>query len=229
MCTGAGAMSARPLVVVASPDRIELALLCDWLTAEGLEPVPAPTLQAARHGVQSRKYDVLIADAAFAFEGDLQGVARSHNARAPLVVVGGDVAARTRAERQSIVHIDRPVDQTLLLCHVAMAIAEGRPPRRSPRKCIPPFEAVVEGRPAYIIDVSNEGLRLTFPRGRCTPPPHFAFRVPLIGVTLTVRRVWTSAAPPERADGTWCGVELYQPNLRAEQSWRTFVSTVSGR
>ena len=229
MCSGPAAMSGRPVVVVASPDRIEIALLCDWLRADGLEPRSAPSLQAARHEVQSRPYDVLIADAAFAFEGDLQTVARNHNARAPLVVVGGDAAARTRAERHGIFHLGRPVDQALLLCHVAMAIAEGRPPRRSPRKCIPPFEAIVEGTQAYIIDVSNEGLRLTLPRGRSAPPPHFAFRIPLIGVALSVRRVWMNAAPDEYSGAAWCGVELYQANQRAEQSWRTFVSTVSGR
>ena len=229
MCSGAAGMSVRPVVVVASPDRTEVTLLCDWLRAEGLEPLPAANLPAATHEVQSRTYDVLIADAAFAFNGDLQTLARNHNPRAPLLVVGGDAAAETRAERASIVHIARPVDQALLLCHVAMAIAEGRPPRRSPRKCIAPFEATVEGTQAYIVDVSNEGLRLTFPRGRCAPPPHFVFRVPLIGVALTGRRVWMSAAPSEHSEGSWCGVELYRPSPRAEQSWRSFVSTVSGR
>ena len=100
MCNGAAAMSARPVVVVASPDRTEAALLCDWLRAEGLEPVPALSLQTAKHDVQSRAYDVLIADAAFAFDGDLQAAARAHNARAPLVVVGGDAATRARWTRR---------------------------------------------------------------------------------------------------------------------------------
>jgi hypothetical protein len=221
-------MSARPVVVVAFPDPLEIALLCDCLRAEGFEPLPVPSLHAARQAVQSRTYDVLVADAAFAFDGDLQTLARKRNARAPLVVVGGAAAAQARAERQGIFHLDRPVDHTLLLCHVAMAIAEGRPPRRSPRKCITPFEAVVDGAKAYIIDVSNEGLRLALPRGRCAPPPHFAIRVPLIGVTLTVRRVWMSAAPAGSSDAAWCGAEIHQPPPRAEQSWRMFVSTVSG-
>ena len=228
MCTGRPAMSARPVVVVASPDRIEVEMACDWLTAEGLEPVPAPSLQTARREVQSRTYDVLIADARFAFDGDLQSVARSHNARGPLIVIGGDKATEARAERNGIFHVGRPLDQALLLCHVAMAIAEGRPPRRSPRTVIPPFEAVVDRMTGYIIDVSNEGLRLTLPRS-CTLPPHFALRIPLIGVALTARRVWMSAPPAGSSHAAWCGVELYQPTVRAEQTWRTFVGTVSGR
>jgi hypothetical protein len=221
-------MSARPVVVVASPDQLENARLCDWLHAEGFEPLPASSLQAARQAVHSGTYDVLIADAAFAFDHDLQTLARKRNARAPLVVVGGAAAAQARAQRQRVFHVDRPVDHDLLLCHVAMAIAEGRPTRRSPRKCIAPFEAVVEGANAYIIDVSNEGLRLALPRGRSAPPPYFAIRVPLIGVTLTVRRVWTSAAPVDSAAAAWCGAELHQPPPRAEHSWRLFVSAVSG-
>ena len=219
-------MSVRPVVVVASPDRIEVALLSEWLAAEGFEPVGVLNLPSAKREVQSRTYDVLIADEAFAFDGNLHAIARNHNARAPLVVVGGDAGVRSRAERNSVFHVERPVDHALLLCHVAMAVAEGRPVRRSPRTRISPFEAVVEGSSAYIVDVSNEGLRLALPRGRCAPPPRFVFRVPLIGVALTVRRVWTSASP---ADGAWCGVELFQATARAEQSWRTFVSTVANR
>jgi hypothetical protein len=229
MCTWPRAMSVRPVVIVASPDRTEVALVSDWLSAEGLHPVAARSLQTAIHEVQSRTYDVLIADAAFAFDGDLQAIARNHNARAPLVVVGGDAGAQTRAERSGTFHVGRPVDQTLLLCHVAMAIAEGRPVRRSERKRITPFEAMIEGRQAYIVDISNEGLRVVLPRQRCAPPPQFAIRVPLIGVALMVRRVWMSAAPAGQSDGTWCGVELYQTSPRAEQTWRTFVGTVSGR
>jgi hypothetical protein len=226
MCTAARRMSVRPIVLVASPDQTETSQLCDWLRAEALEPRPVGSLLAARHDVQARAYDVLLADAKFAFDGELHTLARNHNARAPLIVMGGDAAARARAERNGMFHLERPVDQALLLCHVAMAIAEGRPQRRSPRRPIPPFEAIVEGTQAYIIDVSNEGLRLRLPRGRSAPPPHFAFRVPLIGITLAVRRVWVSAAP---ADGAWCGAELHQPAARMEKSWRTFVSTVSGR
>jgi len=221
-------MSVRPVIVVASPDRIEVAWLSDWLTAEGLEPVAARSLETAIHAVQSRPFDVLIADAKFAFDGDLQARARTHNARAPLVVLG-DAATCARAERNGMFHVTRPVDQALLLCHVTMAIAEGRPARRSDRTPISPFEALVEGAEAHVVDVSNEGLRLKVPRGRSVPPPRFAFRIPLVGVALTVRRVWMSTAPAAQTGDAWCGVELYQAHPRAEQKWRAFVSTVSGR
>jgi hypothetical protein len=215
-------MHLRPRIVVASPDRAELAKLSEWLSAEGLEPVPVRTLPSAMDAVRARSFDVLVADARFAFEGQLQTLARTTNARAPLVVIGG-------TERQGTFHIGRPVDQTLLLCHVAMAIIEGRPPRRSLRKRIVPFDAIVEGVNGYVIDVSNEGLRLELPRGRVAPPPYFTLRIPLVGIALTVRRVWMASAPAEYADVSWCGAELFQTHPRAEQNWRAFVSNVPSR
>ena len=221
-------MSLKPRIVVASPDRAEVTMLSDWIAAEGLEPVPVRTLPSAVEEVQSRTFDVLIADARFAFEGQLQSVARTSNSRAPLVVLGG-AETTLRAEQNGTFHVGRPVDQTILLCHVAMAIIEGRPARRSQRKRIIPFDALVEGVGGYVIDVSNEGLRLELPRGRVAPPPHFTVRVPLVGIALTVRRCWMAAAPTEYADVSWCGVELFDTHPRAVQLWRAFVSNAPSR
>jgi CheY-like chemotaxis protein len=216
-------MSVRPRVLIASPDPTELAQLSDWLTAEGIEPVPIRTLGAAIDEAESRPFDVLVADARFAFEGRLQAVARTRNPRAPLVVIGGADAALL--DRLGAYHVERPVDRVLLLCIVTMAILEGRPARRSPRKRIPRFDAVVDGAPGFVIDVSNEGLRCEYPR-TFAPSPQFGIRIPLVGIALTVRRVWVAAPGNERAAGAWCGVELFEPRRRAEENWRAFVSTV---
>ena len=218
-------MSARPRVVVASPDRAEVALLADWLNAEGLEPVPVRSLPGAIEEVQSRSFDVLIADARFAFEGQLHSVARAHNARAPLVVLGGN----EKIERAGTFRVGRPVDQTLFLCHVAMAIVEGRPARRSVRKRISPFDGLVEGTDVFVIDVSNDGMRIEVPRTRIAPPPQFTIRIPLVGIALPVRRVWMSAAPAESSGLSWCGAELANPPSRAIQNWRAFVDAIPAR
>ena len=218
-------MSVRPRVVVASPDRAEVALLADWLHAEGLEPVPVRSLPGAIEEVQSRSFDVLIADARFAFEGQLHALARTHNARAPLVVIGGT----DRVDRAGTFRIGRPVDQTLFLCHVAMAIVEGRPARRSVRKRISHFDGLVEGTEVFVIDVSNDGMRLEIPRRRLAPPPQFTIRIPLVGIALPVRRVWMSGSSPESADVSWCGVELVTAPARAIQNWRAFVDAIPAR
>ena len=217
-------MSLRPRIVIASPEPAEVALLADWLTAEGIEPVPILSLAAALDEVQARPFDVLIADESFAFEGSVHAVARTHNPRAPLIVIGGSEAA-ARAERYGTFHLDRPLDHALVLCHVTMAMLEGRPARRSERKRIPRFDAIVDGTQGFVIDVSNEGLRFEFAR-RFTPAPQFGIRIPLVGIALTVRRVWVAAAPVKRVAGAWCGVELFGAHPRAEKNWRAFVSAV---
>ena len=219
-------MSLRPRVVVASPDRSEVALLAEWLLAEGLEPVPVRSLPGAIHELQSRPFDVLIADARFAGDGQLQSAARARNGRAPVVVLGTREGV---VERPGAFHLGRPLDQTLFLCHVAMAIVEGRPARRSTRKRIAPIEAMVEGSEVYLIDVSNEGLRFELPRGIMPPPPQFTIRVPLVGVALTMRRAWMSTAPVEHAAISWCGAELFQAHPRAALNWRSFVDALPTR
>jgi hypothetical protein len=224
-CAALGhAMSLRPRVVVASPDRSEAALLAEWLLAEGLEPVAVRSLPGAIEEVRSRPFDVLIADARFTSDGQLHSAARSRNARAPLVVLGEGGGNRTGA-----FHLARPVDQTLFLCHVAMAIVEGRPPRRSVRKRIAPIDALVGGSEVYLIDVSTEGMRFELPRGRLAPPPQFTIKVPLLGIALTVRRAWMSTAPSELAAISWCGAEIFEAHPRSAQNWRSFIDALPTR
>lgn len=201
--------------------------MTDWLTGEGLDPVPIRAIPAALNELEARRCDVLIADATFAADGRLRAAARATNQRAQLVLLKGPEDRTTEA--RDTVCLNRPVDQAMLLCHVAMAIAEGRPPRRSARKRVVPFEAIAAGMPAQLIDVSNEGLRLELPnRRRSALPPSFTMRVPLLGITLTVQRVWMNSAPG--TDGlAWCGGALHQIPPQAEQKWRAFVDALPTR
>ena len=187
--------------------------------------MPVRSLPGAIEAVQAQPFDVLIADARFAFDSQLQALVRTRNARAPLVVLGSGTGTTT-ADRVNTFHVGRPVDQTLFLCHVAMAIVEGRPPRRSHRKRIAPLDAMIDGGEVYLIDVSNEGMRVELPRRRTAPPPQFTLRIPLLGVALMVRRAWIGAAPIEHAEVSWCGVELFQAQPRAVQNWRNFVDAL---
>jgi len=86
--------------------------------------------------------------------------------------------------------------------------------------------AFVNGLPTRILDVSNEGLRLEIAAGRKQAlPAYFSVRVPHLGVSVTVQRVWTRPSP-NRASATWYGGTLAQNRTAAEQAWRTFVDTV---
>src|SRR5580765_9061791 len=106
-----------------------------------------------------------------------------------------------------------------------MALMEDKPVRRSPRKEVPRFDAIVNGEPAAIVDVSAEGFRLELPRARRLPPPYFGVRIPLVGVAVIASRRW-AMSPSKDASKIWCGAALSHNPSGAEEAWRSFVDTV---
>jgi hypothetical protein len=123
-------------------------------------------------------------------------------------------------------YLSRPVEQAALVCMAHMAMLESRPERRSVRKPVR-FDAIVGGVPSHLVDVSKEGMRLEIPRTRngAPPPPLFTVRVALIGVNITVRRMWASPTP-EGGDAAWYGGELAANSGRVELAWRSFVDAM---
>jgi hypothetical protein len=220
-------MSTRPRVVIASPHKIEREMLSDWLTSEGMEPVCVTTALAAVHGVSSRLYELLIADAGFAFAEGLYAASRGR-AQMPAIVVGNPGADQARADRHDAMFIPRPVERDALLSFVSLALVDGRTPRRSPRKPVARNPVTVDGVRSYLIDVSNEGLRLEIPRaGGVSPAPFFVVHVPVLNVALSVQRVWVSnAMRAASGSAVWCGVTVVQNSYRVDQLWRTFVASV---
>jgi hypothetical protein len=86
---------------------------------------------------------------------------------------------------------------------VALALAEGRPARRSPRKLVPKLLASVDGVNSKVVDISSEGVRLEISASSGTVlPPFFILRVPAFGVAARIKRVWV-ATPNSMS--TWCG------------------------
>jgi hypothetical protein len=79
------------------------------------------------------------------------------------------------------------------------------------------IDAYVNGMPVRIVDVSNEGLCLVTPPDRSALlPPTFSVRVPLVGVTVAVQRVWGRRAKPGGST-TWYGAALTQNPVGTEQ------------
>jgi hypothetical protein len=221
-------MADRPRVVVALPDPAECATVADWLLAEGLDPVPRPSVASAADEMHARVFDLLIADAVFVLRHGLHSGNRGRNPLTPTVVVGDSAAASADALRRRAMYLNRPIDRAMLVCTVSLAILDGRPARRSPRKPVNRFSALVNGVPSHIIDVSNEGLRVEIPQGpRSAPPPYFNVRVPAMGVTVIVQRMWARSWPKQgRSDVLRCGGALSQNRPTAEQGWRAFVDTL---
>ena len=220
-------MLEKPRVLVALPDLNEGSAIADWLVAEGFDPVPLGNTRTAVDEMHARPFDLLIADSVFAYRDGLYTKGRPRNPLTPAVVIGdADTVPPNEAASTQTMCLARPVERAMLMCYVSMAMLDGRPTRRSPRKLCNKVDAFVNGLPTRILDVSNEGLRLEVSAGRKKVlPAYFSVRVPHLGVSVTVQRVWTRPSP-NHAAATWYGGTLAQNRSAAEQAWRTFVDTV---
>src|SRR6185503_9171335 len=138
----------------------------------------------------------------------LQSVTRSRGQLVPTILIGEAIERRATAVNAQTMYMTRPIEKAVLACFVSMALMDDRPVRRSPRKTVQRFDALVNGLPSGIVDVSAEGLRLEVPRERqAALPPYFAVRVPLVGVAVIAKRMWTMS-PSKQGPMIWCGAAL---------------------
>jgi hypothetical protein len=176
--------------------------------------------------MRARAFDLLVTDATVAVRHGLLAASRGRNPLTPTVVIGHDAVADSHTG--ATMYLGRPIERAVFVCTVTIAIMDGRPPRRSPRKIANRFEAIANGVPCHIIDVSTEGLRLEIPRQRlAVPPPYFNVRLPLMGIAVLVQRKWARSSPglgPPPV--TWCGGALTANRPGAEQGWRVFVDMI---
>lgn len=205
---------------MACPRPGERAALIEWLEGAGYEPVPMLDLSSLASTLEMRPMEVLVADASLVPEASLHTVIRTLGINRPLVLVG-DAATAPASLLRHAAWLDRPVTREALTLAIDLALAEGRPARRSARKYITPLGALVDGAAARVLDVSDEGVRLELTGGRpAALPPIFTVRVPAFGVVATVKRVWV-AQPTSRA--VWCGGAIVGTTPQAVSLWRRLV------
>jgi hypothetical protein len=219
-------MTDKPRIVIALPDPNEAAMVADWLSLEGYDPVPRWTASSAADEMRARPFDLLIADSNFVYRDRLCAKGRARNARTPTVVIGhSDTVPPNEGAAQTML-LRRPIERAILVCYISMALLDGRPMRRSPRKAVHRLDAFVAGLPTRIIDVSHEGVRLEVPdRRRLTLPALFQMRVLHADVAVTVQTIWTRPSPG-RDTMTWLGGSLSLNRPAAAQAWRSFVDSV---
>jgi len=220
-------MEYRPKVVVALQDRAECTAVADWLTAKEFEPLPRSGVRAALDEMDAQAFDLLITDAGFTLRDAVRKAERARNTRIPVILIGNAAEEpKGHAVNGQEMYLTRPLDQATLTCFVLMAILDHRPARRSMRKPVTHIEAYVNALPVRIVDVSNEGLCLVTPPDRSSLlTPSFKVRIPLVGVTVAVQRVWGRRITTG-ASTTWYGGTLTQNPPVAEQGWRSFVDTI---
>jgi hypothetical protein len=210
--------------MVSMTDPVEGAAISEWLSADGFEPVIRPA-QAAADQLRDRAFALLITDAALAFRRGLHPSGASR--QATTIVIGDAGSPQSASMSAQTVYLTRPIDRAMLACFVSMSVLDERPVRRSARKSVNRFDAVVNGMPSKIVDVSVDGLRLEVAADRRSTalPPYFTVRVPLVGVAVMVQRMWTRSAPRHGA-GIWYGAALAQNRVSIDEAWRRFVDTL---
>jgi AmiR/NasT family two-component response regulator len=221
-------MSGRPRIAVACHSPAERTTVIDWLKTGGFEPVMIGSLDAAVREIDSLRIELVIADAQFRSFAALGQIMRGGGSRRPTIMLGdADRQAQAEAERRGATYVARPLERASLLFTVTLALAEGRPARRSPRKLVPRLQSMVDGVASHLIDVSHEGVRLEVPeRHRAKLPPYFTVRVPMFNVGVTVKRVWVSTpVGVARAGMLWCGGMLEKNPPRSADAWRRMVDT----
>jgi hypothetical protein len=212
-------------VIVSLPNPSEATAVADWLLTDGFNPIKRSSAQAAADEM-ILPFALLIADVS---HRRLLMQSRGRNPLTPTILIGNAATASSGdALGAQTMYLSRPIDRAMFTCFVAMAMLDIRPVRRSIRKPVNRFDAVANGVPTHIVDVSLEGLRLEMARDkRAALPPYFTVRVPLVGVAVTVQRMWTQSAA-RRESSIWYGGALSQNRSAITQAWKTFVDTIPG-
>ena len=208
---------------IACPITGERAAFIDWLTMAGYEPVPMLTLDNLSRDLTTRPVEALIADVALIKPADLPRIVKLLGPNRALIVVGEPQDAIEDVPRDAA-WIDRPVTQDAFLLSVALALAEGRHARRSPRQLVPRLTSSIDGVASKVVDVSADGVRLEVAAASpAVLPPYFILKVPGFGVAAKVKRVWVAA--PKRGE-VWCGGVIDKPADKAPDTpWYRFVKT----
>jgi hypothetical protein len=219
-------MPFRPRIAIALPFAPERTSIADWLSSEGFDAKPISHPGLITDELKRRNFEAIVIDASHGAQAI--NAVRSLQQQTPVIIIGApDPVAESQAVARGATYLTRPVDRALITCSIAMAVMESRPARRSERKPVR-FEVVVQGVPSRIIDVSKEGMRLEIPRLRkaAPPPPVFDVALPMLGVSLNVRRLWASTPPECVGQTIWYGGELSNNTKRAELAWLTLVDAL---
>jgi len=223
-------MSAGARIAVATRSPAERAALSEWLDSADFQAVPIRDISASAREIEALRFEMLIIDAELLTLGSLMRVARYRPTPLPVIVIGdANPAAEVGAWQRGASYLVRPIERAGLVFTVTLALAEGRPMRRSPRKPAPRLPGLIDGVPSHVLDVSHEGVRLEVAeRHRSSLPPAFTLRVPVFDVAVMVQRVWVSTGIGASSQ-LWCGGTLGSNPPRSANSWRRLVDlTPSG-
>jgi hypothetical protein len=191
-----------------------------WLAAAGYQPVPMRDLRSLARDLEQQPIEALVASAHVVSQVGLAAVLKILTLNRPLVVVG-QLDACSPELRRRVSWLDWPTSVDALALGVALALAEGRPVRRSARKSVWYLPASIDGVVSQVVDVSNEGVRLQLKNTTpLTLPPYFTLRVEAFGVAAVVQRAWVARS---EARTVVCGGRIQQ-DLPRSKTWTHLVA-----
>src|SRR5687767_9015645 len=156
-------MSANHVKIgVACPIPGERAAFMEWLNRAGYQAVPMMSLETVSREMTANPFEALITDASLVTAADLPRIVKLLGANRPLILVGNPEQRIEEVPRDAT-WMPRPATQDTFLLSIALALAEGRPARRSPRTVVARLLSTIDGMSAKIVDVSSEGVRLEIP------------------------------------------------------------------
>lgn len=224
-------------VLVVDVDRNALQEAATALADAGYLVTQATSFAEARQRLVLAKPDLLVTAVRLAGFNGLHLVVTTQAMLPDTVAVVThavlDPALQADAAQHNAIYMVQPVDWSLFLDVVGSALGarasrpRGSRPRRWTRKTpAAHVEAALGATLGTVVDLSYGGVRLQM-SGRISGAADAAqtLALPDAGISVHARPVWTQGVGP---DGPWlCGVEVQEPDPRANRAWRTFVDAVA--
>lgn len=214
-------MSERASIALACPQAHERASVVQWLSQSGYHAVEMSDLSRLDESLQANPIEALITDLSLVpREDDVSGLVRRLGSNRPLMVMG-DPSRLPATLLGDVSVITRPLTRDGLLLSVGLALAEGRPARKYPRRYVEPITAAANGVAVTIREASvgGVGIELRGPRPNVLPP-FFQLRIPEFGVHVLVKRAWMA---PVAVDATRCGGTVEGDMPGATRTWTEFA------
>ena len=216
-------------VLVLEDDDAALEGIVEMLRDAGYRVTGAATYEGAKRLIALDSYDLLITDVRLrGFNGLhlIRQTYRDHPEMGLIIITGYDEPMiEVEAGRYGAEFVRKPIKPAEFLETVARSVADVRRQRRWPRKqVVGGFRVTANGRPAAVVDVCYDGLRLEVPDGGKLPDT-FDIEIAGIGLHLPVENVWCHPSSPGGA--VMCGATLAVDGTPAARTWRAIVDRLS--
>jgi hypothetical protein len=219
-------MTPQPRVLLVTPSGGSQTLAAA-LRGAGYELRIVADFAVAKSELAGRP-ELLITEVKLGAYNGLHLAIRANSQKTPAIVIGdADPVFEAEAQRQSAAYLITPIEPEVVVATARKLMVGSQHTRRSPRKQVPRLDVLVNDRPARLMDVSYEGIRLE--AQDAVPhdlPSMFELRLPDFNFACQVQRVW-SAPVQDEGSGVYCGGAV-SVDVETAVAWRSLVDELPG-